>query len=152
MRDKLEVEYLPLFEKFHYGTTVFSPIKGGLLSGKYNNKTIPSDSRLAASKESYIQSLASQFEVPGSEVEAHIEASKRLAKVAEKLGVTQAQLALAWVIRNRNVSSAIIGASRVSQIQENLKALEVVKLITPEVEEEIEEAVRSKPKPVITRF
>ncbi|RPA85139.1 Aldo/keto reductase [Ascobolus immersus RN42] len=151
-RERVEVEYAPLYQKHSYGLTVFSPIKGGFLSGKYNDKKIPSDSRLAASKETYIQALADQFNQPGSEIEKNIEASKRLQKVADKLGVTQAQLALAWVIKNKNVSSAIIGASRVSQIHENLKALEVVKLITPEVEAEIEEAVQTKPTAAIRRF
>jgi len=135
-RDRVEREYGPLYENLGYGLSVFSPLAGGILSGKYNNG-IPAESR--ANLEGY-----EWFK--NNITPAKIEIVKKLEVVAKELGGTTAQLALAWVLKNPNVNTAIMGASRVEQIQENLKALEMVVKLTPDVMKQIEGILNNKPR------
>lgn len=119
-RDHLEKDYLPLFKKYGMGTTIWSPLASGILSGKYN-QGIPSDSRLA--KEAWL--------MPDNFMQL-IEATKKLNVIAKELDCTLSQLALAWCLKNPNVSSVITGASRNEQLLENLGALEIkTKLTAP---------------------
>lgn len=135
-REKLENEYLEIFKNVGLGTTIFSPLASGLLSGKYN-EGIPDGSRLA---------------IPGFEwlkdrtiAEAKIKKVKALQEIATSLNTSVAALSIAWCIRNPHVSTAILGASRKEQLIENLKALEVLSLLNTEIIEKIEGIFQTKP-------
>jgi voltage-dependent potassium channel beta subunit len=140
-RDRFEKEYLPLYKEIGLGTTIWSPLAGGLLTGKYNDG-IPDDAR--ASLEGF-EWLRSRYE--GDKADRTIAKIRRLVPVAEDLGCTLAQLAIAWCLSNPNVSTVITGASRPDQVSENMKAMDVVEKLTPEVLERIEAIVETEPKP-----
>ncbi|HNB54162.1 MAG TPA: aldo/keto reductase [Anaerolineales bacterium] len=141
-RERFEKEYDRLYKEIGLGTTIWSPLASGLLTGKYNNG-FPEDAR--ASLKGY-EWLKEMFE--SEEGRSRIEKVRRLTKeVAEPLGCTMAQLAIAWCLKNPNVSTVITGASKASQVHENMKALEVAGQITPEVMAKIEEILGNKPEP-----
>lgn len=145
-RDRVEKEYAPLYEKHGLGLTTFSALKGGFLTGKYDELAVPEGSRLHSSeKDPYISTVVTKFQKKDPEILRNVEVSRGIKPIAEKLGCTRGQLALAWVIKNPNVSSAITGASRVEQVAENMKALQVVKLLTPEIMDEIDRVAGNKP-------
>jgi voltage-dependent potassium channel beta subunit len=125
-RDHLENDYLHLFEKYGLGTTTWSPLGSGILSGKYNHG-VPKDSRLA--KEAWL--IPTNFQ-------EQVEQVKKIAKIASDLGCTTAQLAIAWCLKNPHVSSVITGATKVDQLLENLGAVQVKAKLTPEVMKEID--------------
>ena len=131
-RERFEVEYARLFKDYGYGATTWSPLASGFLTGKYN-QGIPAGSR--ATLNGY------DFLVERIKDEEKIAKVKRLQKVAESLGVSLAQMSIAWILKNPNVSTVITGASRVEQVKENMKAVEVVDKLTPEVMQAIEEAL-----------
>jgi voltage-dependent potassium channel beta subunit len=131
-RKRVEQEYKRLYEDIGLGLTTWSPLASGLLSGKYRNG-IPVGSRGA------LESYAFLREGLTDPVRNSIVA--RLEGVAKDLGCSLAQLALAWCLTNRNVSSVITGATRVEQVKENMKALEFVPRLTPEVLAKISEIV-----------
>ncbi|KAJ6967411.1 hypothetical protein NC652_004841 [Populus alba x Populus x berolinensis] len=137
-RHKVESEYLPLYTTYGLGLTTWSPLASGVLTGKYNKGGVPSDSRFAL--ENY-KNLASR-----SLVDDVLKKVDGLKPIADELGVPLSQLAIAWCAANPNVSSVITGATKESQIQENMKAVEVIPLLTPAVMEKIEAVVQSKPK------
>jgi len=114
-RQRVEVEYAPLYSEFGMGTTIFSPLASGLLTGKYNDG-IPADSRLAQEGYDWLQR--------GLQDE-RISALRRYTSLAQELGVAPSTLALAWCLRNPNVSTVILGASKVSQLLQNFEALEI---------------------------
>lgn len=128
-RERVEVEYARVFRDLGIGTTIWSPLASGLLTGKYNDG-IPKDSRGALKGYEW---LAERLTKPDE-----IAKVKALAPVAGELGCTLAQLALAWCLKNPNVSTVITGASRPAQVRENLKALDVVAKLTPSVMERID--------------
>lgn len=136
-RQVFEVEYLPIFKELGYGTTIWSPLASGLLSGKYANG-IPEGSRAALPGYDW---LLEETITP-----ERIEITRQLAPVAADLGCTLAQLALAWCLKNPNVSTVITGASRVEQVHENMKALDVVDKLTPDVMDRIDQVLGNKPK------
>jgi voltage-dependent potassium channel beta subunit len=140
-RDKVESEYSDLYREIGLGTTIWSPLASGLLTGKYN-KGIPEDSR--ANLEGY-EWLRKRFS--GDAAKGQIEKVKKLAVVAEDLGCSLPQLAIAWCLMNPHVSTVITGASKPSQVTENMKAIEVVDKITPEIVENIEGILDNKPDP-----
>ncbi|KAJ9161049.1 Aldo/keto reductase [Coniochaeta hoffmannii] len=142
-RQRFEVEYAPIFEQFGYGTTIWSPLASGLLTGKYN-EGIPEDSRFATNKDFFDSTIKS---LQTDEGKAKIEKVRKLTDVAKRLGGTTASLAIAWCVKNENVSTVILGASKPSQIAENCKALQLVPKLTPEVMEEIEKILDNKPAP-----
>lgn len=142
-RERFEVEYEPVFKKFGYGTTTWSPLAGGILTGKYNDG-IPQDSRFSTNKNVYADTIKS-LEAP--EGKAKIEKVKKLSAIAEKLGGSPAQLALAWTAKNPNVSTVILGATKIEQVHDNCKALKIMDKLTPELMEEIEAILDNKPKP-----
>ena len=136
-RNKVENEYLQIFKNEGLGTTIWSPLAAGLLTGKYN-EGIPTDSRLAIQgfdwlKERWVS-------------DDKIAKVKSLALLAKELNVTLPALSIAWCISNPNVTTAILGATKVQQLNDNLKALEVVPLLTKEVVEKIESIMQTKPK------
>jgi aryl-alcohol dehydrogenase-like predicted oxidoreductase len=140
-RERFEVEYAPLFEQFQYGTTIWSPLASGLLTGKYNDG-IPEDSRFATNK-SFFENTVKQLET--EEGKAKIQKVRDLTKIAEELGGTVTQLSLAWCIHNQNVSTVILGATKVAQIEDNCKAIGLVPKLTEDVIEKIEKVLANKP-------
>jgi len=144
-RDRFEREYEPLFRKWGTGTTVFSPLRRGILTGKYDNG-IPENSR-AAKEGGWFKD-----EVSGEEGAKTLARVKKLKTVADKLSCTRAQLALAWTLKNPHVSSAIIGATSTSQIDENVAALAVLDKLTPELMAEIDAILENKPKADTWRY
>jgi len=145
-RERFEVEYAPLYKQFEYGTTIWSPLASGVLTGKYNNG-IPEDSRFATNKE-FFESTVKSLQAP--EGKAKIEKVKKMTKIAERLGGNTTQLALAWCVKNKNVSTVILGATKVEQIHDNCGAMKLVEKLTPEVMEEIEKILDNKPSPAAT--
>jgi voltage-dependent potassium channel beta subunit len=123
-RTKVETEYTRLYEDIGLGTTVWSPLAGGLLTGKYLDG-IPEDSRANLKGHGYLKDRLAAEEA--------VTTIKRVVEVAKELDCKPSQLALAWCAANENVSSVITGASRVSQVVENMEAIEVVAALTPEL-------------------
>jgi voltage-dependent potassium channel beta subunit len=140
-RERFEKEYAPLYEKFQYGTTIWSPLASGLLTGKYNDG-IPDDSRFATNKDFFKDTVE---KLQSDEGKAKIEKVKKLTKIAEKLDASTAQLALAWAAKNPNVSTVILGATKPQQVHDNCAALKLLPKLTPEVMEEIESILANKP-------
>ena len=134
-RERVEKEYAPLYESANgLGTTVWSPLASGILTGKYNDG-IPGDSRLAQENLKWLRDAMQQNP---EEWERKIGKTRALKQLADDLAVSLPELALAWCLLNPNVSTVILGASRESQLKENLKALTVVPKLTAEVRERIE--------------
>ncbi len=136
-RDRFEKEYDILYSELGYGTTIWSPLASGLLSGKYNNG-IPADSRAALPGYDWLKEHVITPQ--------RVEKVKALVPVAQELGCSMAQLALAWCLKNPHVSTVITGASRAEQVHENMKALDVVPLLTAEVMARIEGILANKPE------
>ena len=136
VRDRFEKEYARLFKDYGYGSTIWSPLASGLLTGKYNDG-IPADSRGALQGFDWL--------LPRLTNPDGLAKVKGLKSIADELGCTQAQLALAWCLKNPHVSTVITGASRVAQIHENMKALETVEKLTTEVMSAIEQVLQNKP-------
>jgi voltage-dependent potassium channel beta subunit len=128
-RNRVEVEYQRLYEDVGLGLTTWSPLASGLLTGKYKDG-IPADSRGAIQRMSFL--------VAGLTDKAKNAAVAQLGNVAKELGCTTAQLSIAWCLRNKRVSTVITGASRVSQVEENLKAADIVPKLTPAILERID--------------
>lgn len=139
-RERVEVEYQRLYTEIGLGTTIWSPLASGLLTGKYNDG-IPEDSR--ATLEGY-EWLRKRF--TDKEAQEQIQKVIKLSKIAKELSCTTAQLALAWCLLNPHVSTVITGASRSSQVEENMKALEIVDQLTADVVETIEGILDNKPE------
>jgi voltage-dependent potassium channel beta subunit len=135
-RQKFEKEYARLFKDYGYGATTWSPLASGLLTGKYNDG-IPQDSRGALKGYEWLRGDLTNHE--------SISKVKKLQGIADELGCNLAQMALAWCLKNPNVSTVITGASRVSQVHENMKAVEVVENLTPEVMARIDEVLGNNP-------
>ena len=135
-RDKIEKDYLEVYKNVGLGTTIWSPLASGLLTGKYNNG-IPEGSRLA--EEGYEWLKEKSF------VTEKLEKVKQLQTIAAELGVTLAALSIAWCINNPNVTTAILGATKKEQLTDNLKALDALALITPEVLTKMELIMQNKP-------
>ena len=135
-RSKLEKEYLPLFENYGMGTTVWSPLASGVLTGKYL-KGIPKGSRMEIESLSWIKDT-----VWSPENQEKVQA---LHNLASDLGVSLTSMSLAWCLKNPNVSSVILGATKTHQLAENLKSLEVLPKLTTELMEKINEVMGNKP-------
>jgi len=136
-RERFEVEYAPLYRDLGYGTTIWSPLASGLLTGKYNNG-IPADSRAALKGYEWLRDNTITPE--------RIAIVKNLQPIADDLGTSLTRLALAWCLKNPNVSTVITGASRVEQVHQNMAALEVVKDLTPEVMQRIDAVLGNRPE------
>lgn len=137
VREKFEREYARIFHDLGIGTTIWSPLASGLLTGKYNDG-IPSDSR--ANLKGY------EWLKPQITDASRIAIVKRLVPIANELGISMAHMALAWCLKNPNVSTVITGASRVEQVHDNMKAVEAVDKLTPEVMARIDVALGNKPE------
>ena len=140
-REKVEKEFAPLYRNFGLGTTIWSPLASGLLTGKYN-QGIPEGTRVTLPGYSW---LRKEFESEAAQ--KGIVKVKQLTPLAADLGGNMAQLALAWCLKNPNVSTVITGASRAEQVRENMKALDLVPKLTSEIMEKIETILGNKPEP-----
>lgn len=133
-RERFEREYAPLYRDLGYGTTIFSPLAAGLLTGKYNDG-IPTDSRAALEGFEWLQRALTP---------ERIAQLKQLQGIADELDCTMAQLGLAWCLKNPNVSTVITGASRPAQVTENMRALDVMPKLTPDVMARLEGILDTK--------
>jgi voltage-dependent potassium channel beta subunit len=136
-RERFEKEYAPLYTELGYGTTIWSPLASGILTGKYN-QGIPTGTRATLPGYEWLREHVITPE--------RVDKAKRLQPLAADLGCSMAQMALAWCLKNPNVSTVITGASRREQVVENMKALEVVPKLTPEVLEQIDGILGNKPQ------
>jgi voltage-dependent potassium channel beta subunit len=135
-REKMEYEYLHLFRNHGMGTTIWSPLASGILSGKYLDG-FPDDTRLGIPGLEWLKERTLKSE--------RLEKIKRIKEISEELGISLPVLAIAWCLKNPNVSTVILGASKISQLQENFKALEAVTLLTPEIMEKLDTILDNKP-------
>ncbi len=135
-RRRVEVELAPVARKFGIGLTTWSPLYSGILTGKYN-KGIPEGSRASLKNMAWIRDRITP------EVIAKVEA---LGELASELGITTAQLAIAWLLRRKEVSSVITGATKLSQLEENVKSAEALPLLTDDVLERIESILQNAPE------
>ena len=132
-RHRFAGEYARFYKEYGYGATTWSPLASGLLSGKYN-QGIPNNSRGALKGYEWLHDSLTDKE--------KLAKVMALGKIAEEFDCTTAQLALAWCLKNPNVSTVITGATSVKQLKENMKAAEVAPKITPEVLERIDKAFK----------
>lgn len=122
-RDRFEKEYKPLYKKYGMGTTIWSPLASGLLTGKYN-KGIPKKSRFTVKG----------YEWLGDSIDAaDFKKIKNVEKIATKLGMTPSQLSILWCLNNKNVSTVILGASNLKQLKENLDSIKYAELVTSKI-------------------
>ena len=137
-REQIEKEYLPLYDSIGIGTTVWSPLATGVLTGKYNDG-IPEDGRLNIKELAF---LKERWLGEGKGVSDRV---RILTRMAEEMGTTMTKLALAWCLKNTNVSTVILGATKPGQLSENLAALDTVPLLTADVMADIEKVLNNKP-------
>ncbi|HEY6985544.1 MAG TPA: aldo/keto reductase [Rhodanobacteraceae bacterium] len=135
-RERVEVEYAPLYRELGLGTTIWSPLASGLLTGKYNDG-VPKGSRMDTPGYEWLRRSLIEGDGP-----ARVAKVKRLAAVASGLGVSLAQLAIAWCLKNPNVSTVMLGATKPAQLEENLGALDVVAKLGEAELARIDEALR----------
>jgi voltage-dependent potassium channel beta subunit len=135
-RNKIENEYLMVYKTVGLGTTIWSPLASGLLSGKYN-KGIPADSRFAIPGFEWLRDRLLQEQLVAKAV--------KIAELAGELSITPSQLSIAWCVKNPHVTTTILGATKKEQLIENLDALSAVEKLTPEVLQRIETIVQTKP-------
>ena len=138
-RNKVEKEYLPVYDFVGLGTTIWSPLASGLLTGKYNNG-IPENSRLALPEMSWLKDKVM--------ADDRIKSIKNLDKIAKELGVSLAELSIGWCIKNPHVTTAILGATKKQQLIDNLKSIDVMNKLKPEILVKIDDIMQTKPKPV----
>jgi len=136
-RQKMEVDYYTIFKNVGMGTTIWSPLASGLLTGKYNDG-VPEGSRLALEGFEWLKDRTLSDEKIGR--------VRNLGNLAKELGTSLATLSIAWCIKNNNVTTAILGATKEEQLLENLKALEVLPKLTDEVMTKIDEIMGTKPE------
>ena len=138
-REKVEREYRRLYESFGLGTTIWSPLASGILTGKYA-KGVPAGSRMSLPDYAWLKER-----LDSAEGHARVAKARELEPLAKGLGASLAQLSIAWCLANPNVSSVILCATRPAQLTENLAALEVLPKLTSDVLARIETIVGSKP-------
>jgi voltage-dependent potassium channel beta subunit len=138
-RERVEKEYAHLYEEVGLGTTIWSPLASGFLTGKYNDG-IPEGSRLDTEGYEWLRRR-----LESERGQRQIEQVKLLMPIADELGCSIAQLALAWCLKNPNVSTVITGASKPEQVKENMKALDVAAQLNAPLMERIEEILQNKP-------
>ncbi len=139
-RERVENEYLRLYREIGLGTTIWSPLASGLLTGKYN-EGIPEDSRLNLEGYEWLREI-----YDSEEGRRNIAKVRQLTKIANDVGCSMAQLALAWCLKNPHVSTVITGASKPEQVKQNMAAMDVVEKLDESVMEKIEEILANKPE------
>lgn len=135
-RNKIENEYLMVYKSVGLGTTIWSPLASGLLTGKYN-KGIPAESRFAIPGFEWLRDRLMQEQL--------VQKAVKISELAAELSITSSQLSIAWCIKNPHVTTAILGATKKEQLLENIAALPVVEKLTPEVMQRVEAIVQTKP-------
>lgn len=139
-RERVEKEYARLYRTMGLGTTTWSPLASGVLTGKYDDG-VPDGSRLTLPGYEWLREM-----VESAEGQARLEKVRQLEPIADELGCTRAQLALAWCLKNPHVSTVLTGASRPEQVTENMKALGVLRQLDDAVVERIEAVLGNKPE------
>lgn len=140
-RDRLEVEYRGLFKDYGYGTTIWSPLEYGILTGKYNHE-IPKGSRLSMDEYNWLKAR-----LESEEGQNKVKTVQQIQPIADRLGISTAELSIAWCLKNPDVSTVVLGASTPEQLSENIKASAAVSLLTSEIRQEIEEILNNTPSP-----
>ena len=140
-RQRVEVEYAPLYRDFKLGLTTWSPLASGILTGKYNDG-VPEGSRLDTEGYEWLKERLGTEEVKGQ-----LQKVRDLTEVADDLGCSTAQLALAWCLNNPNVSTVITGASKPEQVEQNMQALNVAEKLDESVMERIKGILDNEPEP-----
>jgi voltage-dependent potassium channel beta subunit len=135
-RSKVEFEFAPLYKKYKLGLTTWAPLANGILTGKYSGG-VPEGTRF---DDAFFKNIF------GGTFEDRVAKADKLMVIAKELGCSLAQLAMAWCVSNENVSTVLVGASRPSQLEENLKALAVVDKLTPEVKARMDEITPCSPQ------
>ena len=136
-RNKMEKEYLEVFKNVGMGTTIWSPLASGLLSGKYNSG-MPQGTRLQIEGMDWLKERTLGDPT-------RIDKTKQLSQIALDLGISMSELAIAWCLKNSHVSTAILGASKTEQLSQTLKSVEAVPLLTDSVMQSIEQILQNKP-------
>ena len=136
-RDKVEVEFSQIYKTVGLGTTIWSPLASGLLTGKYNQKKQPKDTRLGMEGLEWLRDKTL--------VKENLKKVEKLEKLAKELKLSLPVLAIAWCLKNENVSTVMLGASKTSQLKENFKAVEAKTKLTEDVMEKIEKILDNKP-------
>lgn len=137
-RKAMERDYVPVFKTFGLGTTIWSPLASGLLTGKYIDADPSSDSRLGLESMSWLKERS-------LDDASKLEKVKLLKKLADQIGISLTHLSLCWCLKNPNVSTVILGASKVEQLADNLNSLQYLDKLTPDVILAIEEILQNKP-------
>lgn len=135
-RNKVEVEYNQIYKTVGLGTTIWSPLASGILSGKYNDG-MPEKTRLSMDGLEWLKDA--------NLVEEKLEKVRKLTSLAKELGISMPKLAIAWCLKNENVSTVILGASKTSQLKETLTTIDDLELLNLEIMEKIEEILDNKP-------
>ncbi|MEX1213741.1 potassium channel beta subunit family protein [Saccharospirillum sp.] len=138
-RDKVEGEYRPIYEQYGLGTTIWSPLASGILTGKYLDG-IPDDSRMNLPGYEWLKD-----NLLSDAGKVRLEKVRQLKPIADELGLSLTHLSLAWCLNNPNVSTVILGASRLSQLEDNLKAMDVTDKLDATVMERIDAVLDNKP-------
>lgn len=138
-REKMENEYLPLFENFGLGTTIWSPLASGLLTGKYLDGMPEENTRLKMEGMDWLKERTLGDE-------SRLEKTRKLKKISDELAISLTNMSLAWCLKNPNVSTVILGGSKVEHLKENLKSLEAVEQLNNEVMSQIEDILNNKPE------
>ena len=133
---RLEQDYLPIFNDYGMGTTIWSPLASGLLTGKYIDGA-PEDSRVNLPGYEWLRKIMIESDNSKNRMQKIVE----LKAVSDELGISLAQMSIAWCLLNKNVSTVILGASKIDQLKSNLSSQEVVPLLTPEVEKVIRKII-----------
>ena len=136
-RDKVEVEYAQIYKTVGLGTTTWSPLSSGVLTDKYLDK-FPKGTRLSFEGHEWLKERSYSLD--------RVEKARSLNELAKEIGTTLPKLAIAWCAKNPDVSTVILGTSKILQLRENLDALNVIPLITSELEQKIEEILKNKPE------
>lgn len=136
-REKMENEYLHLFKHYGIGATIWSPLASGLLTGKYNDG-FKTNTRIGIEGLEWLKNRVM--------AEEKIAKVRKLSKLAKKAGITTSLLSLAWCLRNPNVSTVILGASKTEQLKENLRSLDILALLSAGLLSEIEQIMNTAPK------
>lgn len=137
-REKVEVEYSQIYKTVGLGTTIWSPLASGILTPKYLNG-FPEGTRLSMEGLEWLKDI--------TYAEERIEKAKKLNDIAKELGASLPKLALAWTLKNEDVSTVILGASKVGHLQENLQSIDLLPQMTDEVMDAIENILDNKPVP-----
>jgi len=131
-RKRFEVEYDPIFRRYQMGTTIWSPLASGALTGKYLDG-IPEGSRATLKGYEWLK----KHMIDSERGQARMGKVRNLKPIADELGVSLSKMSIAWCLLNPNVSTVILGASKVDQLKENLESLEVVPLLTEDVQRKL---------------